>query len=341
MLQPRTRTIPPPADPQETLAWEERNRTWAVIAAAVGGILPLIGLFVAPKPKADQVPELTSALIYFHDHAAGFVVSQIVIALGSIASGIALLYLYHATKARRPQLQSAARVLAILGPVLLAIAGIVGQVYLAQKSADFVKGAKTDPEANTILTGGVRVATGSAGIAGQFALGFAFVLISLNAMRAGLLTRFMGILGILVGVFPVLLSLLASTLSGVGGGPAPIVQFFWLGALAYLLSGRWPNGLPPAWKTGKEEPWPSSQAMREQRQAQLEARRGGGRDGAGTPQRPQGLLGSLFGGGQQRGATKTAAAEPEPVEAQARPATRPSPATSARKRKRKKKRPGS
>ena len=341
-----SKPVPRPADPQETLAWEARNRTWAVVAAAIGAGLPLIGLFVAPKPKQDQVPELTSALIYFHNHATAFVFSQIVIAIGSLAAGVALLYLYQATKARRPQLQSAARVLAILGPVLLAVAGIAGQVYLAQKASDFVNSAKTDPEANSILTGGFRVATGSAGIAGQFALAFAFVLISLNAMRAGLLTRFMGVLGILVGVFPVLLSLLASTLSGVGGGPAPIVQFFWLGALAYLFTGRWPNGLPKAWKTGKEEPWPSSQEMREKRQAELANRRGqrDGRGGAAAPHRPQGILGTLFGGGQQRASNKgtaTAEAEPEPVEAEARPATRPSPATSARKRKRKKKRPGS
>lgn len=341
MAQASTRTIPAPTDPQEALSWEQRNRTWAIVAAGIGAVLPLIGLFAAPKPKNDQVPELTSALIYFHDHASGFVISQILIALGSIATGIALLYLYHATKARRPQLQSAARVLAIVGPILLAAAGIVGQIYLAQKAADFVKTAKTDPEANSILTGGVRVATGSIGIAGQFALAFAFILISLNAMRAGLLTRFMGVLGILVGVFPVLLNLLASTLSGLGGGPAPIVQFFWLGALAYLYSGRWPNGLPPAWKSGKEEPWPSSQEMREQRQAQADARRArGGRGGAAASERPQGLLGTLFGGGQRSAPkAKAPAPEPEPVEASARPATRPSPATSARKRKRKKKRP--
>ncbi|HEX3316554.1 MAG TPA: hypothetical protein VHR88_00935 [Solirubrobacteraceae bacterium] len=339
---PQPRKLAPPADPQETLAWEERNRTWGVAAAGVGAALPLIGLFIAPKPKADQVPELTSALIYFHNHATGFVLSQIIIALGAIATGIALLYLYHATKARRPQLPSAARVLAILGPVLLAAAGIVGQVYLAQKAGDFVKTAKTDHGANQILTGGVRVATGSAGIAGQFALAFAIALIALNAMRAGLLTRFMGVLGMLVGVFPVLLSLLASTLSGVGGGPAPIVQFFWLGALAYLFSGRWPNGMPPAWKSGKEEPWPSSQELREQRQAQTAARRGS--DGA-AAQRPTGLLGMLMGGGQQRQRPKPAEPEPDvqaaPVQAEARPATRPSPATSARKRKRKKKRSGS
>ena len=86
-----SKPVPRPADPQETLAWEARNRTWAVVAAAIGAGLPLIGLFVAPKPKQDQVPELTSALIYFHNHATAFVFSQIVIAIGSLAAGVALL----------------------------------------------------------------------------------------------------------------------------------------------------------------------------------------------------------------------------------------------------------
>src|SRR3954452_7184808 len=340
MPQPR-RQLPPAADPQETLAWEERNRWWGIAGAIVGAVLPLVGLFISPKPKSNEVPELTSALLYFDKHATGFIVAQIIISIGTIGTGFALLYLYHATKARRPQLQAAARVLAILGPILLSVGGIAGQVYLATKSADFVKGPKTDPEANKILTGGLRVATSSAGIAGQFALGFAFVMISLNAMRAGLLTRFMGVLGILVGVFPVLLSLLASTLSGLGGGPAPIVQFFWLGAIAYLYSGRWPNGLPPAWKTGKGEPWPSSEELRQQRAEQMQARRGAAGGGDAAPARPPGgLLGMLFGGGQRRSAPQpqAEAGHGEPVEAEAKPATRPSPATSARKRKKKKKR---
>jgi hypothetical protein len=47
--------------------------------------------------------------------------------------------------------------------------------------------------------------------------------------------------------------------------PLPIVQTFWLGAMALLLLGRWPNGLPPAWSTGEAQPWPSQQAVREAR----------------------------------------------------------------------------
>jgi hypothetical protein len=83
-------------------------------------------------------------------------------------------------------------------------------------------------------------------------------------MRVGLLTRFMGYLGIFTGVlvlFPI-------------GSPVPVVQGFWLLALGYLFSGRWPTGIPPAWRSGRAEPWPSSAAMREQR---MKAAGGGGR----------------------------------------------------------------
>jgi hypothetical protein len=40
--------------------------------------------------------------------------------------------------------------------------------------------------------------------------------------------------------------------------PLPIVQVFWLGALALLCLNAWPGGLPPAWSTGQEEPWPTN-----------------------------------------------------------------------------------
>jgi hypothetical protein len=84
--------------------------------------------------------------------------------------------------------------------------------------------------------------------------------ICLNAMRVGLLTRFMGVLGVICGALIVLPIL----------SPLPIVQTFWLGAMALLLLGRWPNGVPPAWEAGEARPWPSQQEIREQR------RRGGG-----------------------------------------------------------------
>ena len=92
-----------------------------------------------------------------------------------------------------------------------------------------------------------------------------WVVICLNAMRIGLLTRFMGVLGVICGALIVLPIL----------SPLPIVQTFWLGAMAVLLAKRWPNGVPPAWTTGEAAPWPSQAEAREKRRAEMQRRRGG------------------------------------------------------------------
>jgi hypothetical protein len=93
---------------------------------------------------------------------------------------------------------------------------------------------------------------------GVLAVAFAFVLISLNAMRAGLLSRFMGIIGVIIGALTVLPLF----------GPS-IIQVFWFGALGLILLDRWPNGRGPAWEVVESIPWPSGA---DQRQAQMERR---------------------------------------------------------------------
>jgi hypothetical protein len=53
----------------------------------------------------------------------------------------------------------------------------------------------------------------------------------------------------------------------------PVVQCFWLLLLAALFLGRWPNGQPPAWRTGNAEPWPSAASVRDQRRRAAAARK--------------------------------------------------------------------
>ena len=71
---------------------------------------------------------------------------------------------------------------------------------------------------------------------GQFLLAAGMLLVSLNAMRAGLLTRFLGILGVVSGVLFVFPQLM----------PLPVVQAFWLIALGLTLLGVGRTQLPPA-----------------------------------------------------------------------------------------------
>ena len=126
---------------------------------------------------------------------------------------------------------------------------------LTQKAGDFVNStdhtrAAVDDVTNSGLLRGVQILN----LPGTLCLAFSLVLLSLNAMRAGLLTRFMGVLGMICGAALVLL-------------PQNPVVVFWLLALAVLFAHRWPQGMPPAWETGRAEPWPSTTELAEQRAA--------------------------------------------------------------------------
>jgi hypothetical protein len=63
------------------------------------------------------------------------------------------------------------------------------------------------------------------------------------------------------------------------------VQAFWLLSLGVLFLGIWPGpGVPPAWRTGKAEPWPSQAELAEQRRAARGGGGGGGGRGGGRAQ---------------------------------------------------------
>lgn len=71
----------------------------------------------------------------------------------------------------------------------------------------------------------------------------AVVYTCLHAMRVGLLTRFMGTLGMAIGVSVVLVALF------------PLLLYTL--ALGLVFLGRLPGGRPPAWAAGEAVPWPA------------------------------------------------------------------------------------
>ncbi len=189
-----------------------------------------------------------------------------VLAIGSAAMAAVLGYLFRATQARSNALPRLALIGALAGPILVAISGIVLQVAISLKAGSFVSdGDYTTASAHDALQGGAVLAAQILRQVGVLLLAFSFALISLHAMRVGLLTRFMGILGMIVGALFIIPL----------GSNLPIVQCFWLVAVGFLIADRWPNGRPPAWETGRAEPWPSQQELREQREAAALARAGG------------------------------------------------------------------
>jgi hypothetical protein len=270
---------------EDTLAWEARQRSSAAIAAAVAALFTFVGtvwrgLILSDLPRhglmetlgraaqpgpIGPLPSLRGTTFEFYDQqATGVLLSSVVVAIGYLALGWALTYLAVATRARRPEFPRLLVYLPAVVATLQALSTVLSAIATKLAIGNFLDGPRTVDAALDVTAGGLSIFAQLLGLPGALGLALAIVFICINGMRVGLLTRFMGVLGIITGALQILPF----------AGPLPVVQCFWLLMLSVLFIGRWPNGQPPAWNTGNAEPWPSSAEIREQRQRAAAERRG-------------------------------------------------------------------
>ena len=286
-----------PATADETLADEARRRKQAGAVGIAAGVLTiasgaLAAVVYSDKPTVPVLDALRERLssdqpaiglkvrqaLFYDEHATPIILVSFLLALAALAMGLTLSHLYRSTKARRPELPTAAVGLAIAGCIMVAVSELTLAISVVVESHKLAGLAHpTAAAARDALLPPTALAAGILRQLGVFMLGGGFILIALNAMRVGLLTRFMGVLGIIVGglfIIPL-------------GASLPIVQAFWLAAMGALFLGYWPPGLPPAWVTGAAQPWPTQQEIREQRAARKEERTGEPRARRRRPEPPE------------------------------------------------------
>ena len=169
---------------------------------------------------------------------------------------LVLLLLVDATRFRRPQTWSAARPLILIGGIALAVISVGHQAVLAIETHKFAVGHDfTNHAVDSALTKGTaNVVTQYFDLLAGLAVAVAMIVIMVNAMRVGLLTRWMGVIGILTGILIFL---------PIGGATLEVVPAFWLVAMGILYVGKWPNGQPPAWEAGEARPWPTRAQLRD------------------------------------------------------------------------------
>ena len=241
-----------PAQHDEQLAWEARAGKPAAIAAFGAATIGFVaGIYL--QASIGGASDADDYLLEAERQPADFIVSGVLLALGTLLIVPVLFYLYRATRYRRPELSPAAMYLAGLGALTIAVVSIWRYVEITNIADSFFPfdGADAKEAAEDELSEALPPAIQGIAIGGSLALAFSVVMIALNAMRAGLLSRFMGILGVFVGV------LLVIPLG------VQILQLFWFGALGLLLLNRWPSGRGPAWETGEAIPWPGAAEQRE------------------------------------------------------------------------------
>lgn len=335
----------------DTLAWEARHARTAAIAAGAAALCGLTGSIVtallngrAPSYEArvlTLVDTLSRAaagrpqppghaallLLYQGRHALAFAAGGLLIAIAVLAAYPAMAYLYRAARARG-RAPRAALILLAVGAAAGGIGIAVSQVALTIEAANFVDAADhTNSAALDAQQTPIIVAGATLGALGSVLFAVGFLLVCLHAMRVGLLTRLMGVVGMFAGATVVIRDL----------DPFGAIRSFWLAALALLILGRRPSGRPPAWSVPEAVPWPSQQQIREQREAARRAR--------GEPERPargrraaagddNGAAAGDDNGAPDAGKTRVPAPRaPQPRREDAAPG-RPHPSSKKRKRKR-------
>jgi hypothetical protein len=256
------------ANPEEQLAWEARQRPRAAIAAVTAAVLAVAALVatttafsnaphayfvraleaaVRPGPIGTAPSQRTAFFEYYSGHHPALIAGAAAQAIGYIALAWVLTFLAAAVRARRDEFPRFALYMGLGGAVLQAVSIVLGTIGTISAVDDFLAGPRTVEAARTITGGSLVVTSQVIQLVASLTLAAGFVLISLNAMRTGLLSRFMGVLGIIAGVLVVL---------PLGPFP-PVVQATWLVVLGMTLFGLGRAGLPPAWRTGRAEPWPA------------------------------------------------------------------------------------
>jgi hypothetical protein len=231
-------------DSEQLKSEHARGRPAGVAAlAAAASVLAGWALALTVDRPDDNDP---ARLLHFDRHAGVLLSSYALrgLALGLVA--VVAVHLHRATKARRPEHSRAVGLAGAIGAPLFAASTVATGIALGVIASDFVSSADHGRQAaHDALRDPVLIAFGAGAFAGEMALALWFVLGSLGAMRVGLLTRFMGVLGVLLGPLIVLM-------------PSLIVDpmlAFWLAAMGTVFLRLRP--VPPAWTVGEAVPWPT------------------------------------------------------------------------------------
>ncbi|HEY2631918.1 MAG TPA: hypothetical protein VGI26_06010 [Solirubrobacteraceae bacterium] len=274
---------------QRTTVESDRRARLAVPAVA-GGVLyllsgiilnatlkelPTVGVLQGLEPALKGIanPPISprsAEVKYIDHHAFGLIAGSVLTAMAVIVLTLVLLFIADCTRFRRPQSFPAARPLVLAGGIGYALLNLTHEVVLAITAHNFANGHDFTGKAvekALLSSGSLGIVLGLLGLLAALMLTVGMIAVSVGAMRAGLLPRWLSILGVLSGLL-FLPFFATATLQ--------LIPTFWLVATGVLLMGRYPNGDPPAWAAGESRPWPTQAEVRAKREQEKSGGEGSG-----------------------------------------------------------------
>ncbi len=262
--------MPNAGDIRRQVEAESARRTRLAVPAFAGGFLyllsaiiisttlrgaPTVGLIqgLTPALEGDANPAVsprTPEVKFISHHAFALIAGGVLAALAVAILTLVLLLLAEATIFRRPESFAPMKSLILVGGIGVVTVTVAHQLVSAVETHKFAVGSNhTNTAVERALTTGTATALVDylALIAG-LVLAIGMIGLMINALRVGLLVRWMAFLGMFTGLLIVL---------PIGGAELQVVPAFWLVMMGMLYAGKWPNGEPPAWADGEARPWPS------------------------------------------------------------------------------------
>ncbi len=235
---------------REILERESRLALPVALCAIFAPVLIVGSLVLAGQLDLPTTGLATESLRAFEANQGALLALAVMRAIGFLLLIPPLWFLFTATKARRPELPGAMIGFAFIGPVLLALQGVLGYFGQQEIASDFVNSYVAGGDIYTLLDdltedSTLSTAAGGLGFAAILGVGVAMVYFPLQAMRAGLLTRFFATLGMALGGATILLL-----------GQILIPDTLWFLWLGLIFIGRTPKGRPAAWDAAEAIPWP-------------------------------------------------------------------------------------
>jgi hypothetical protein len=262
---------------EQQVARETEWRTRLAVPAFAGGVLyllsgiitnsvasgaPTVGVLqgLAPALSGKAHPAISpraGEVKYLSHHASSLVIASVLAAIAIVALTLVLMLLAEAVRFRRPASWAAARPLIVIGGLALAAISLAHQVVLAAETHSFAVGHDLSNHAvdNALAKSTPNVISQYLDLLAGLAVAVAMGVIMVNSIRVGLVTRWLGVIGIISAILIFL---------PIGGATLEVIPSFWLVAMGILYIGKWPNGQPPAWESGQARPWPSRAEMRQQ-----------------------------------------------------------------------------
>lgn len=270
--------MPSAAEIRQQTAREGERRNRLSVPAFAGGFLYLLSAIVitstlnglptvgplqglAPALSGEAVPAVgprAEEVKFISRHAFPLIAGSVLAAVAVIALTLILLLLFDAAVFRRPSTWRPARTLTLYGGIAVALASIAHEVVYAIETHNFAVGHDLSNHAvdQALTKGTANQVVAYLSLLAGLALVVGMIVVLLNALRTGLVPRWLGILGMFSGLL-ILLPNVGATLQ--------LVPAFWMVMMGMLYAERWPGGDPPAWPAGEARPWPTRAQMQAER----------------------------------------------------------------------------